>query len=102
MRLMVFYDLPVLSKADKKAYARFHKFLLRDGYDMIQFSIYARLCNGQDAVDKHAFRLTAHLPPGGSVRCMQVTEKQFTAIRVLVGTKTKKEDPALARQLSFF
>jgi CRISPR-associated protein Cas2 len=99
---MVFYDLPVLSKADKKAYARFHKFLLRDGYDMIQFSIYARLCNGQDAVDKHALRLTAHLPPGGSVRCMQVTEKQFTAIRVLVGTKTTKENPAFAQQLSFF
>lgn len=102
MRLMVFYDLPVVSKADKKAYARFHKFLLRAGYDMIQFSIYARLCNGQDAVDKHTLRLTAHLPAGGSVRCMQVTEKQFTAIRVLVGTKTKKEDPAFAQQLSFF
>jgi len=102
MRLLVLYDLPVLSRPDKKAYARFHKFLLRNGYDMIQFSVYARLCNGQDTVNKHVARLMAHLPAEGSVRCMQITEKQFTNIQVLVGSKTKKEDPKYAQQLSFF
>lgn len=102
MRLLVLYDLPILSRPEKKAYARFHKFLLRNGYDMIQFSIYARLCNGQDTLDKHLARLRANLPGEGSVRCMQVTEKQFTGIRVLVGTKTKKEDPTFTHQLSFF
>jgi len=102
MRLVVLYDLPVVSRANKKAYARFHKFLLRDGYDMVQFSVYARICNGLDALDKHITRLTANLPKEGSVRCMQVTEKQFTGIRVLVGEKKKKENPKYAQQLSFF
>lgn len=102
MRLIVLYDLPVLSRQEKKSYARFHKFLLRNGYDMLQFSIYARLCNGQDTVNKHMARLSAHLPGEGSVRCMQITEKQFTGIKVLVGTKTKKEDPKFSNQLSFF
>ncbi len=102
MRLMVFYDLPVVSKANKKAYAKFHKFLLRDGYDMLQFSVYARICNGQDAVDKHLARLNANMPGNGSVRCMQVTEKQFADIKVLVGEKRKKENPKYAGQLSFF
>lgn len=99
---MVFYDLPVVSSADKRSYARFHKFLLRDGYDMIQFSIYARLCNGLDSVQKHSQRLKAHLPADGSVRCLQVTEKQFTDLKVLVGEKTKKENPKYTAQLSFF
>lgn len=102
MRLLVLYDLPILSGPEKRAYARFHRFLLRNGYDMIQFSIYARLCNGQDALNKHLARLRANLPGEGSVRCMQVTEKQFTGIRVLVGTKTKKENPKYTQQLSFF
>ena len=99
---MVFYDLPVVSKAEKKIYARFRKFLLKDGYDMIQFSVYARICNGQDAVNKHLIRLEANLPMKGSVRCMQVTEKQFSGIMVLVGKKKSKEDRKFADQLSFF
>ena len=102
MRLIVIFDLPVVKTADKRAYARFHKFLLRDGYDMIQFSVYARICNGPEAVDKHVARLHAHAPPSGSVRYMRVTEKQFTEMRVLVGEKKRKEDPKFANQLALF
>jgi len=99
---MVFYDLPVVSRKDRKAYARFHKFLLRDGYDMVQFSIYARICSGQDAVAKHVARLRTNLPGKGSVRSMQVTEKQFADIKVLVGERKTKEHGKFAEQLSFF
>jgi len=102
MRLVVLYDLPVVKKAHKKAYARFHKFLLRDGYDMVQYSVYARICNGQENVDKHLTRLSANLPGEGSVRSVQITEKQFTGIKVLVGQKKKKESAKYANQLSFF
>lgn len=102
MRLMVFYDLPVVTKENRRTYARFHKFLLRDGYDMIQYSVYARICNGQDGVNKHAARLAAHLPGEGCVRTMQVTEKQFVRMEVLIGPKTVKEDLKMADQLSFF
>jgi len=102
MRLFVLFDLPVKTRADRKAYARFHKFLLRDGYDMIQLSVYARICNNPEAVETHVLRLQAHKPPDGSVRYMRVTEKQFTQMQVLVGTKKRKEDPKFARQLAFF
>ena len=102
MRLMVFFDLPVVSKTERKIYSRFRRFLLKDGYDMIQFSVYARICNGQDAVNKHIGRLSANLPEKGSVRYMQVTEKQFSGIEVLVGEKKRKEDPKYSCQLSFF
>lgn len=102
MRLLVFYDLPVVKRSEKKAYARFHKFLLRNGYDMLQYSIYSRICNGPEAVEKHAARLRANLPSAGSVRCMQVTEKQYTAMQILVGEKTEKEKPKYTQQLTFF
>ena len=102
MRLFVLFDLPVKTRADRKAYSRFHRFLVRDGYDMVQLSVYARVCNGAEAVDKHVARLQANQPPKGSVRYLQVTEKQFTGIQVLVGAKTRVERPESAAQLSFF
>ena len=43
MRLMVFFDLPVVLKADRRAYTVFRRFLLNDGYDMLQFSVYGRI-----------------------------------------------------------
>lgn len=102
MRLMVFFDLPVVLKEERKIYTRFRRFLIKDGYDMIQFSVYARICNGQDSVNMHVSRLMACMPEKGSVRYMQVTEKQFVNIKVLVGIKRKKEDPKYSGQLSFF
>lgn len=75
MRMMVFFDLPVVSKSDRRAYTVFRRFLLNDGYDMIQFSIYGRILNGNDAEDKHMKRLLANLPPEGSVRVLTVTGK---------------------------
>ena len=102
MRLMVLFDLPVVKKEERRNYAKFRRFLINDGYDMIQFSVYARICNGQEAIDKHVARLIRNLPSKGSVRYLQVTEKQFANIKVLVGKRRKKEQPEFANQMSFF
>lgn len=102
MRLLVLFDLPVKRKKDRQIYARFRKFLIRDGYDMIQFSVYARICNGQEALEKHVKRLKQNAPPRGSVRYLQLTEKQFTDMKVLTGEKKPKEDPRFVRQLTLF
>ena len=74
MRLMVFFDLPVVTKDERRAYAQFRRFLLNDGYDMIQFSVYGRILNGTDAEEKHMNRLLNSLPPEGSIRVLTVTE----------------------------
>ena len=63
MRLIVFFDLPMVTKAEKRAYVQFRRFLLNDGYDMVQWSVYARLLNGTDAQEKHLKRLVDALPP---------------------------------------
>ena len=51
MRMLVFFDLPVTKKEERKAAARFRSFLLKEGYYMVQFSVYSRVCNGNDAVE---------------------------------------------------
>ena len=102
MRIMVFFDLPVVRKKDRKIYAQFRRFLLNDGYDMIQYSVYARLCNGTDMTNKHLKRLESALPSKGSVRCLTVTEKQYDSIDILLGKKLKYEKPIEYENLSFF
>lgn len=102
MRMLVFFDLPVTTKAKRYAYTVFRRFLLNDGYDMIQFSVYGRILNGYDAVDKHMQRLLANLPPEGSVRVLTVTEKQFTGMKLLVGEPPIQEKLVKPVQLSLF
>lgn len=102
MRLMVFFDLPMVTRAERRAYAQFRKFLLNDGYDMIQFSVYGRILYGNDAEEKHMKRLLANLPPEGSVRMLTVTEKQFASMRLLVGMPLFQEKKVTSSQISLF
>lgn len=102
MRIIVFFDLPVVRKRDRKIYAKFRRFLLNDGYDMVQYSVYSRLCNGTDMTNKHLKRLNEILPPRGSIRCLTITEKQYEEMRFLVGNPLIKERKVDTRQLSLF
>lgn len=93
MRIIVFFDLPVVLPSERKAYSRFRKFLLKDGYTMLQFSVYSRICNGEDSVRKHMGRLKANLPPvNGAIRAMKVTERQFENMEILLGSTTPEEE----------
>lgn len=102
MRILVFFDLPVVSKEDRAIYTRFRKFLLEDGYDMLQFSVYCRIVNGEDAVGKHLKRLQEKLPSKGSVRFLQITDRQYMAMKLLVGTRTRKEKHVNTKQMLLF
>lgn len=102
MRLLVMFDLPTVTRAERRQYTLFRRFLLNDGYDMIQFSIYGRILNGSDAEEKHLKRLVAHLPPAGSVRILSVTEKQFASMKLLVGLPLFQEKAVTADQMLLF
>jgi CRISPR-associated protein Cas2 len=91
MRIIVFFDLPTNSKFERKCANRFRKFLLNDGYFMLQFSVYCRICKGVDVVDKHITRLKNNLPQKGSIRVLDITDKQFSRIKILVGSAKKIE-----------
>ena len=102
MRILVFLDLPVKTKKERREAARFRNFPLTDGYHMIQYSVYARVCNGVDAVEKHRARIKNNLPDNGSVRLLVITEKQYEAIDILLGKLTEADAPFQSEQLTIF
>ena len=102
MRILVFFDLPVKSKAERRAATQFRNFLLKDGYHMLQYSFYARTCNGLDAVSKHRQRLYHVVPDNGSIRMLVITEKQFQSIEILLGNLTACDNEIETEQLSIF
>ena len=100
--MLVFFDLPVTTKQERREATQFRNFLLKDGYHMVQFSVYARVCNGADAVEKHRQKIKQWLPDNGSVRLLVITEKQYESIEILLGKLTQADQPFQAEQLSIF
>lgn len=92
MRLIVFFDLPVITKSDRHAYSVFRKYLIKQGYMMMQYSVYCKIFNNMDAIENHIKNLKKHIPKDGSIRAMSVTEKQYSKIVILLGGKTLNEE----------
>lgn len=91
MRIILFFDLPTKSKKQRKAYMNFRKYLLDDGYDMLQFSVYCRICKGMAAVEKHRQRVKAKLPKSGNIRFLVVTNSTYEKMELLIGINTEQE-----------
>ena len=85
MRLFVMFDLPTNTAEQRKAAGSFRKFLVKDGFYMMQYSIYIRICNGLEATKKHENRVKLAVPAQGSVRILRITEKQYAAMQILCG-----------------
>lgn len=67
---------------------------------MLQYSIYVRVCNGNDAVQKHKVRLREHLPDNGAVRLLTITEKQYEAIEILLGKLVPEDTSSACEQIT--
>ena len=91
MHILLFFDLPVTSLANKKEYRYFRSFLQKNGYTMIQFSIYSRLCKGLDDASKHMKRIGKNLPSSGSIRSICITNKQYGRMIHWVGEPKANE-----------
>lgn len=101
MWVMVFFDLPTETKKDRKASALFRKNLIKDGFTMLQFSIYIRHCASQENAAVHIKRVKSFLPDYGQVGIMCITDKQFGNIQHYYGKK-QKESEAPGIQLELF
>jgi len=101
MWLLAMFDLPVKSKAARKAYGRFRKSLLSDGFVMLQLSVCGRYCASEDAAQVHMRRVEAAIPSRGQVRVISVTDMQFGRMRVFEGRK-ELEPEGSPRQLELF
>lgn len=99
--MVVMFDLPTETPDDRRKYAQFRGFLLKDGFSMLQFSVYGRHCPSDENAEVHENRVMMWLPPKGNVRIIKVTEKQFARMKTFYGKAPRKtEEPPL--QLSFF
>jgi CRISPR-associated protein Cas2 len=85
------FDLPMVTKNDIRIYTKFRMYLIKNGYLMMQFSIYSKLFNNRDAVVNHVDILRRNVPSNGQIRIMMVTEKQYAKIEVIVGGKSNQE-----------
>lgn len=83
--LVTLFDVPTLTLQDRKNYMNFRKKLLDDGYQMIQYSVYARPCVTYDRIQTHVRRVKSFLPPKGAVRCLFVTNIQWSKSFVYFG-----------------
>ena len=90
--LVVAFDLPVMSKVQRKAATNFRNWLLDDGYQMIQFSVYARSCVTFARQETHLDRLKHNLPPEGSVRAVFVTRAQWERSFVIQGSPASETE----------
>lgn len=90
MWIFIMFDLPTVTKKDKKVAARFRKDLERDGFIMHQFSVYARYCGSLESARVHIKRVKSFLPVQGSVSILMVTDKQYSEIINYTGGAEEK------------
>lgn len=96
--VVTLFDLPVKTRADKRRYVLFRRFLLEDGFRMMQYSVYMRHCSSEENGRVHTDRVRAAVPKRGHVRVMVITDKQFSRIKTFWGGKeapTEKAPPQL-------
>lgn len=101
MWVLVFFDIPVETQAQRKAATRFRKNLVKDGFDMFQFSIYLRNCPSRENADVHCQRVKNLLPEFGHVGILKITDKQFGMME-LFASKCIIKKPDVAQQLELF
>lgn len=85
MRVIVFFDLPTLTVEDKKEYLKFRKFLLREGFIMMQESVYTKLVLNGSTANLVRNKVRKNKPKAGLVEMLTITEKQYSSIEYISG-----------------
>lgn len=86
MRMIVFFNLPTETDSDKKEYRRFRKVLIKNGFMMLQESVYCRMVLNASVQNSVATLLEREKPAHGLVQLLTVTEKQFASMKFIVGS----------------
>lgn len=85
MRVIVMFDLPVLTSIQRKQYRDFRKELIKNGFLMMQESIYTKIALNQNSVNSVIHHIKKIKPLEGLVQILVITERQFARMEVLVG-----------------
>jgi CRISPR-associated protein Cas2 len=98
--VLVFFDLPVGTPEERKAATNFRNDLLKDGYIMVQFSVYARPCGSADRVETQVRRLKPKIPAKGEVRGLIISDAQWGRMLVVRSEKRVDSEP-MPEQMMF-
>lgn len=79
------FDVPVDTSEERRAYRKFRKALIKEGFLMMQYSVYVRICPNKQTAGFVEKRIKPLAPPGGKVQTMTVTEKQYQSMHYIVG-----------------
>ena len=85
MRIMVLFDLPVLTEKQRRDYREFRKYLLKAGFFMMQESVYCKLVQNTGVAEVVQESIRKNKPGEGLVQILRVTEKQFAKMEYVVG-----------------
>lgn len=85
MRVIVFFDLPVGTAAERRVYACFRKALVKEGFLMLQESVYCKLALNATAAQTVMESVRRIKPPAGLVQMLMITEKQYSRMEFVVG-----------------
>lgn len=102
MWLFVFFDLPVVTKKERKIATTFRKNLMKDGFVMLQFSVYIRHCGSYESMNVHTNRVKVLVPDTGNISILSVTDKQYSEIINFWGKEKKKKNHIQPIQLELF
>ena len=92
MRAIVFFDLPTDSAEDRRQYRQFRKLLIKEGFIMMQESVYYKLVLNEQSYRAEIERLRKKRPAKGLVQVLRITEKQFTDMIYLAGDAQVAEE----------
>ncbi|MBP5262048.1 MAG: CRISPR-associated endonuclease Cas2 [Clostridiales bacterium] len=85
MRVIVFFDLPIETTENRRDYSRFRRMLIKNGFIMLQESVYCRMALNQNAALSISSTIKRNKPPKGLVQILVVTERQFSKMEYVVG-----------------
>ncbi len=91
VRVICIFDLPVKTNNEKRAYRTFRKFLIKNGFQMLQYSVYIRTCPDRSFANKFYSRIKQNAPRKGDIQLLTITEKQFEDMIHIVCTDKEKQ-----------
>lgn len=95
MWIMLMFDLPTKTKRQRKRYHWFHKELEKEGYSMLQYSVYGKIFSSVESATLGKKRMCKFVKKNiknGNIRMLTFTDKQFAAMEIIIGEKTIEED----------
>lgn len=91
MRIILMFDLPSKEDYEKKEYRVFHNALIKNGYVMMQFSIYIKATNSHTKIKREVDKIRKYIPKSGNIRVLSITEKQYLNMEIILGHKNINE-----------